>query len=131
MDHFPGGAPIRERFKHDAAKQRLIAQDWCDFASAVSQRKYSREMYDVDGDDGAFDRHFERTKDGDVVIDETSRRVIETLGEQSHLKRVREQIEADDELPLDEKMKRLRAEPRREPPRRKTLFERWYTEWFG
>jgi hypothetical protein len=94
---------LRERFKHDAAKQRQIAQDWCDYASALGDFKWSREMLNVDSADDAFQQHGDRTKDSQIAIQEIGRRVIDALGEPSHLKVVLDEVEREAELPFEQK----------------------------
>ena len=108
---------LRERFKHDAAKQRQIAQDWCDYAGAVDELKDSREFLDVDSADNAFERHHERTKESSIAIQEIGNRVMNALGDQSNLKFVLAEIEAEDasELTFEQKTKRIEAR-RRKPP---------------
>lgn len=107
---------LRERFKHEPVRQRQIAQDWFDYAAAVDNVKSSREYLNVDDAEEAFEKHFERTKDSQIVIQEIGKRVIDILGEQSQLRSVLDQIEKDDQLPLDERMQITRSRERRQPP---------------
>lgn len=108
---------LRERFKHDAAKQRQIAEDWCNYANALREVKSARELLDVDSEDDAFDRHDDRTKDSHITIQEIGKRVMDALGEQSHLKVFLAEMEAENaaELTLEQKMQRNEARRRKRP----------------
>ena len=83
---------LRERYKHNPEKQKQIARDWMNYARAVQEIKFAREMLDVDWEDGAYDRFDESTKESYAVIHEVAKRIEDELGKESHLKVVHDRL---------------------------------------
>lgn len=70
---------LREKYQNDPKKQREIARNWMNYANAVVEIKNSREEFDTDLKEGAFDRFDERTKKTYLAIEEIASRVKERL----------------------------------------------------
>jgi hypothetical protein len=84
---------LRERYKHSEPKLYEIARDWMNFANAVYDMKFAREMLDVDMSKEAYDNFDERTKEARVIIPEITKRIEKELGEDANIKPIRLRIE--------------------------------------
>ncbi len=91
-------ARLRERFKHDSKRRFEIARDWMDYSAAVERVKFSREWFDVDDKDTAFDSHLERTRNPYIAIQEIGKRVEDILGKDSNSKIVHDRLKKKAEV---------------------------------
>ena len=100
---------LRERYKHQPEKQKQFAQDWLDYARAISEIKTAREILDVDWEDGSYNRFDEDTKESFLVAQEVSKRIEQELGKDSHIKVVNDRLHKKAEVAnsiLDSKPKK-------------------------
>jgi len=84
---------LRERYKHDSNKQIEIAQDWFDFAKAIHNLKFTKEMMDVLTEHDELESHRNNAIKINTIIQEIIKRTEGLLGEESNIKKVREVIE--------------------------------------
>jgi hypothetical protein len=83
---------LRERFKHDAVKIKMISEDWFDYCYAMWEIKHAQEMLDVDLSDNAYENFEDSSKEFFIKVQEIEKRFEEMLENDATISHVNKTI---------------------------------------